>query len=272
MGHSSHQQDPVVVIESLQEFYSDILEYYDELFPLDPSIPGFILALRQQIGLDPQQKPADTPVPFCRLLGIGCATGTLENRLAGMQIDVTGIDRNPQMIETAKRRMKRGFSTARFFEMSALEMRRFLKEGSFNIITCLDNMLPYIADETLIKKFFYDAKNLLADGGRLVIQVFTFDENDSARALQLPERSSLRVTLTRMHLPAEEGKKTLAAELQLGNGRILQLARTTQLYPLTRSDIENWSREAGFTSCELYGNFDGAPWNRDGEYTVAVLG
>ncbi len=271
MGHSTHQQDPVVVIESLQEFYSEILEYYDELFPLNPAIPNFIVNLRKEIGLDPQEH-ADRVVPFCRLLGIGCATGTLENRLAGMQFDVTGIDRNAQMIETAKRRMKRSFSTARFFEMSAIEMRRFLKAGSFNIITCLDNMLPYIADETLLKKFFYDAKTLLAEGGRLVIQIFTFDEGDATRALQLPERSSLRVTLSRMHLPAEDGKKTLAAELQLGNGRILQLARTTQLYPATKTDIEAWSREAGFTSCAFYGNFEGAPWSRNGEYTVAVLG
>ena len=119
--NETKNKDNVVVIENIQDFYTAILEYYDELFPIDELTVPFILELQKK-----QKTFSDsTTAPMCRYLGIGCSTGNLENRLAGQGFDITGIDRNSAMIETAKRRMKRGFSTIRFFEMSAIDIRRF---------------------------------------------------------------------------------------------------------------------------------------------------
>ena len=259
--------EPPVFIENLQEFYSEILEYYDELFPLKDEVVQFFVKLQQEQQEDSRPGPA----PLCRLLDIGCATGSLENRLSGYVMDITGIDKNPDMIETATRRMKRVTSTLRFFEMSALEMRRFLKQGSFHIISCIENTLPYISDETLLRKFFHDACELLATGGKFVVQTLNFDSILKNTKLQLPDLRSVRVTLQRSFLKAENGLFTLDSALELGNGRKIILQKTTQVLPATKAQIESYAKEAGFSTCASYSDFLQNEWTEEGSLTVLVF-
>jgi 2-polyprenyl-3-methyl-5-hydroxy-6-metoxy-1,4-benzoquinol methylase len=258
---------PVVTVENMQEFYSETIEYYDELYPLDPSVSAFIAKLaRETTPIQP-----GGAVPLCRYLGIGCATGNLENGLAQAGFDITGIDLNPDMIETAKRRMKRGGSTIRFFEMGTIDMRRFLKAGSFNVITCLDNMLPYIGDETLTRKFFHDAKTLLAAGGTLVMQVINIDSFGKGKTIKLQERSSVRVTLTETWTPSDDGKYSLDASLELGNGKRLILKKGTGIFACPADQLEGYAREAGFTSCERHADFSGTAWSPESVNSVLLF-
>jgi SAM-dependent methyltransferase len=254
-------------IENLQEFYSTILEYYDELFPLKDEAVQFFVRLQNEM----QAATIVQPSPLCRFLSIGCATGNLENRLAGYGMDVTGIDKNPDMIETAKRRMKRLYSTLRFFEMPAIDMSRFLKQGSFNLISCIENTIPYISDETLLRKFFHDARSLLAPGGKFVVQTLNFDAIDLNQAFRLPDLGSVRVTLRRSYIPKENGQMLLEASLELGNGKTIILQKTTSLISARTSTLEEYASEAGFRTCFLYGNFDFSPWTRESPKTILVF-
>lgn len=261
-------QPPPQIVENIQDYYSAILEYYDELFPVPEAIVSFFRALQEE-----QRKSFGSDhAPFARYLGIGCATGTLENKLSGPGFDITGIDRNPDMIETAIRRMKRGFSTTRFFEMSTLDMVRFLKKKSFQIIACLDNTLPFIADETLLRKFFHDARELLAPGGNLVINTINFDAITQIKPSRLPDRSSVRVTLKQGFIPDSDGTLILDAALELGNGRRIALQRGTKIFPLTTGDIETLAREAGFTTCSLAGSYANKTWSPESAESIITLG
>jgi 2-polyprenyl-3-methyl-5-hydroxy-6-metoxy-1,4-benzoquinol methylase len=257
----------LVIIENIQDFFTAILEYYDELFPVDENILPLFLDLQQKQKVFSESQNS----PMCRYLGIGCATGNLENRLAGQGFDITGIDRNPAMIETAKRRMKRGFSTIRFFEMSAIDIRRFLKKGSFHIIGCLGNVLPYICDETLLRKFFYDAKELLVPGGNLVIQTRNYDGMNAEKPVRLEDKKSVRVTLSRGYTPSEGGKVFLDATLEQGNGQKLILQKTTEIIPIKIDEIKAFAREAGFQSISVYGDFSCAPWTSSSPSSILVL-
>jgi SAM-dependent methyltransferase len=259
--------EPPLQIENIQDFYTEILEYYDELFPLKEEV----VQLFSQLLAEQQESSTLKTVPLCRFLNIGCATGTLENRLSGFAMDITGIDKNPRMIETANRRMKRKSSTLRFFEMSALEMGRFLKQGSFHIISCIDNTLPYISDEILLRKFFHDTCGLLSPGGKFVIQNINFDGIKTTNPTRLPDLGSVRVTLQRSFLPAENGLVLLDAALELGNGRKISLQKTTTLLPATRAKMESYAKEAGFAGSEAYSDFALSPWNEESPYIVQVF-
>lgn len=253
--------------ENLQEFYSRNLEYYDELFPVEEAQYGFISRLQQAFNAASLVQPP----PICRFLGLGCATGTLENKLVNSGFDTTGIDKNADMIETAKRRMKRGYSTGRFFEMSTIDIARFLKAGSFNIIFCPGDLLWYIPDETLIRKFLHDCRGLLAPGGTLVIQTQNFESKDLSHAFRLPERSSVRVTLSRSLEPSEDGLLGLNASLEQGNGQTIILKKGTKLLPLNGSAIEDFARKAGFTEVKRFGSFDETEWSPDSPETILVF-
>ncbi len=264
---SQRTPEPAIHIESLQEFYTVILEYYDELIPLKETCLDFFLMLQREF----QDTCPVQPAPLCRFLGIGSATGNLENKLSAHGLDITGIDKNPDMIETAKRRMKRGSSTLRFFEMSALDMKRFLKKGSFNIISCINNVIPYISDETLLRKFFHDARELLAPSGKFVIQTINFDYLEKHKLKRLPDLKSIRVTLERDFIPGEDGLLTLDATLELGSGRKILLQKNTRLVPTTVERLETYAKEAGFTGIARYGDFDLGPWTDESPSTIMVL-
>lgn len=260
------QTEPVL-IGSLQDYYSRILEYYDELFPLDDQAASCVLQIADIL----RQKSTVSPPPIIRFLGVGCATGNLENRLAHYNLDITGIDMNPDMIATAQRRIKAPFSTIRFFEMNSLDIARFLKEKSFNIISCIENMLPYIGDLTLVKKFLHDSRKLLAPGGYLLLHVFNFDTLNGNTEVDLEELSSIRVKLSRKLVPAEEEKMTLEAELVLGNGQLVHFYKKAPILPLTVSQITDIARDAGFGIPELYGGYDYRPFEKDSTYAVVLL-
>lgn len=259
--------DMPLIIENLQEFYTTTLEYYDELFPLKDEVVQFFVALQKEH----QSSSSTQSAPLCRFLSIGCATGNLENKLAGYGMDITGIDKNTEMIETAKRRMKRGYSNIRFFEMSAIDMKRFLKRGSFNIISCIDNTMPYIADETLLRKLFHDARELLAPEGKFVIQTENFDLLRKNKLTRLPDLRSVRVTLQRSFIPGDDGLVTLDSTLELGSGRKIILQKTTHLIPALASQMKEYAREAGFTECAIYGDFLLSPWTEESPNTIFVL-
>lgn len=267
MAYGANRDQVPVIIETLQDFYTAILEYYDELFPLDDHLVPFIQGLAQE-----QKKPGrPDSAALTRFLGIGCATGNLENKLMKFGMDITGIDQNRDMVETAKRRMKRGFSTIRFFEMPAIDVNRFLKKGSFNIIACVDNVIPYVTDETLLRKLFHDVKALLAPGGSFVVQTMNYDGLATDRPVRLPDRSSVRVTLSRGYIPAEDRLAYLDATLEMGNGKKLTLQRTTKIFPATVARIKLLAEEAGFTAARTYGSFAGDPWSENSVSSIFVF-
>ncbi|HHU35619.1 MAG TPA: class I SAM-dependent methyltransferase [Treponema sp.] len=254
-------------IENLQDFYSRTLEYYDELFPLDEQIISCLLRLNETL----KKASSISPPPIMRFLGVGSATGTLENRLSIHNFDITGIDTNPAMVSTAKRRIKSTFSSIRFFEMNSLDMRRFLKEGSFNIIACVENTLPYIGDETLVRKFFHDARTLLAPEGYLLLQTHNFGTKLADKPVRLPDRSSIRVRLSRTLIPAENNKMNLDAQLELGNGQLLQLQNTTEILQLTIPQVTAYALEAGFASTSVYSDFNESPYDPKSPHSVYIL-
>ncbi|MBN2811189.1 class I SAM-dependent methyltransferase [Treponema zuelzerae] len=267
MIHSSSQsRDNSQVIETLQDFYTAILEYYDELFPMNTQALDCI----SRIQLIHKADKGGSSAPMFRYLGVGCATGNLENRLSGPGLDITGIDKNSAMIETAKRRIKKGFSSIRFFEMSAMDMGRFLKKESFHLIGCLENTLPYIGDEILVRKFFHDARELLAPEGLLLLQTVNFDSFDSSKPFVLPQKQSVRVQLDRSYIPTNDGCVTLKAELEQGNGRRLILQQDTKLRPAPTEKIFHWANEAGFSECAFFADFNQSPWSADCPETIIV--
>lgn len=269
MNHNSpFPQEQLEYAETIQEFYDRIREYYDELFPLDEGAVALMKGLVESF----RKESAIQPPPVCRYLGVGCATGTLENRISDSTLDVTGIDRNAAMIETCQRRMRRGYSTTRFFEMSAIDIRRFLKPASFNIAACIGNTLPHFGDETLIRKFLHDIRALLAPGGAFVLQTLNFDSFPAGKTVRLGDNASVRATLERSLIPAQDGSWELEATLTHGNGKRLALQKGTRLEPVTKERIEAWGREAGFTTFQYGADYAGRPWTPESEHTVAILG
>ena len=115
------------------DYAEKIVEYYDELFPVTKDEKSFFEDLVKSSAIE------------SRILSIGCGTGVLEHHLAKKGCNVTGIDDNYCLLNSATRKSKPVYANIRFFSMSPLEMSHFLTQGFFTHIFCVSNRLIYIS-------------------------------------------------------------------------------------------------------------------------------
>ena len=162
----------------------NIVEYYDELFPVTTAQKKFY---------DELVKTYSDPV---KVLSIECGTGVFESILAREGFDVTGIESHAELLHAANMRKRNQLMSIRFFQMDYLDMSRFLGKGFYNIISILDDRIMTIYDEMLLGKFFEDVHGLLTDGGIFVMSLPNFDIMKKGIPMQkLPTRASLRASL-----------------------------------------------------------------------------
>lgn len=244
---------------SIMEYLNNIIEYYEELYPVTENQKSFYTAL------------AGNKMP-AHFLRIGCGSGALEHFIARSGHDVTGIDISKEILECANRRRRMPNTSIRFFQMSTLEMTRFLGKGFYNVISCLENKLIFIHDETLLRKFFYDCRQLLATDGHLIIELNNFSKFKSKSKVDLPVRESIRVKLYTELLADDDDGMMLNQELEkTGTNRNLPVLQREPVLPATPDDIKFFAREAGFSNIELYAGFDKSAFTEDSDTALFIM-
>ena len=240
------------------ESIKNLVEYYDELHPVTLAQQTFYETLMQRYP-----RPA-------KFLGIGCGTGILCHRLAKDNVDVTGIETQRELLDSASLKYRNQLMSLRWFQMSTLEMTRFLGKKFYNIISCLNNRVLFIHDKTLMRKFFFDCKELLAEGGIVVLQLFNFEKRKGQSEISLPELSSARVRYAGTVWQNAAGECFLDSFLEK-NGKTIPVYEQAKIYPLTKSEIQDFSKEAGFKSAQFFSGFDGLAADKGSENLLAVI-
>lgn len=237
----------------------NVVEYYDELYPINESQKNFFITLVNK---------ANSPAKFLR---IGCGTGLLENYIAKSGADVTGLDTTKEILESANLRRRFPNMAIRFFQMSSIEMTHFLGKKFYDIIACLNDKLIYIHDKTLMKKFFFDCKSLLKDNGYLVLQLTNFDPITTQTNFNLPIRESIRSKITESISYTEETGYLINQSLENSSGRIIPLLRNEKVYPIHPDEIKKFASEAGFTKIDFYNNYQKEPFTSDSKSFVCII-
>ena len=241
------------------ETIQNIVEYYEELFPATTEQRDFFDDLIKNY-----------PAP-AKLLRVGCGTGQYEHQLAKTGVDVTGLETSREFLDSANRRRRTQLMSVRFFQMSALEMTRFLGKGFYNIISCLESRILFVHDYTLMRKFFHDCRTLLSDGGSLVLSLVNFDSIEPAPTIRLKERSSIRAKLFTDILTSDAGDVFMNMTVENSTGKLLPVLERERIYPLVSDEIRDFAREAGFKSMEFFADFKKSPFNEDSPLLVCVL-
>lgn len=238
----------------------NIVEYYDELFPVTTVQKKFY---------DELVKRYTNPV---KILSIECGTGVFESILAREGYDVTGIESDADLLHSANRRKRSQLMSIRFFQMDYLDMSHFLGKGFYNIISILDDRIMMIHDEMLLRKFFADVHALLTEGGCFIISLPNFDLLKKGIPMQqLPTRASMRASLF-TELWSQDGNRCFIKQnLETGNGQLLPVMEDEPAYPIRSEELRTFAREAGFSSIELYAGFDGTPFSGQEDGIVALL-
>jgi len=248
-----------MVYNERMTFIQNVAEYYDELYPVTEDQKNFYNRIRESY-----------PTP-ARFLQIGCGTGALEHALVKNGADVTGIEVSKELIEIAALRRKTQLMPIRFFQLSTLDMTRFLGKNFYNVISCLNSRIVFVRDKTLVRKFFFDCKALLAERGTLVLHLYNFTRALQSGKTELRPRSSIRVKLLSTLAQGKDGAVFMSQSVETGTGKVLSVMENESLYPLAKDEIASFAKEAGFTDLSFYGSYAMEAFTEQSEDIVCTI-
>lgn len=228
----------------MSQFYNQIAEKYDFIFPLSPAHKTFFAS----------------ELHGKTILDVGAATGNLTAYLSSQGYEVTAIDLSERLIAKAA---EKGVT------VQQLNMLAIDELPTFDNIVCIGNTLPHLDSKTSVQLFLQKAYRQLTQGGKLVLQLVNFQkyfaqqQGDYLGNLPLIEND--KVKFERYYYLNEEGKirfKTILDDT-IKNEELLQ--------PIFADQLTEWLTQIGFQAINLYGNFKKDPFDKEKSMALIVI-
>ena len=140
-------------------------DYYEDFFPIEPNQLEFFTNMGNEFSA-----PA-------KILGVECGPALLTEQLQE-KFDITLTDSFAEFVNVVNTRQSTKENPAHIFNLNPADIARYLGKNFFNVVTCLCYRVIFMKDRTLIKKFLFDSKMLLSDGGYLVLDILNFSKYD----------------------------------------------------------------------------------------------
>ncbi len=241
-------------------FYDDDYRAYDDDL-------GLILELAEDAG---------GPV-----VELGCGTGRVLLPLADAGVATTGVDISPALLDVARAKLAAAGLAQRVTLVEADLRHPGLPEGAFALAICTSNTLMHLTDPGDQAAALHAACRLLRPGGLLMVDLFN---PDIARLLEvnglmeLADRwrddiSGAEVTKWSVRSVdiAEQLQETLFIyEETLPNGETRRTNCPFTLRFLWRNEGELMLRAAGFVVEDVWGEFDGTPYDGLSDHLIFI--
>jgi len=227
----------------MSQFYNQIAEKYDFIFPLSPAHKTFFAS----------------ELHGKTILDVGAATGNLTAYLSSQGYEVTAIDLSERLIAKAA---EKGVT------VQQLNMLAIDELPMFDNIVCIGNTLPHLDSKASVQLFLQKAYGQLTQGGKLVLQLVNFQkyfaqqQGDYLGNLPLIEND--KVKFERYYYLNEEGKirfKTILDDT-IKNEELLQ--------PISAAQLPQCLTQIGFQAINLYGNFKKDPFDKEKSMALIV--
>ena len=228
----------------MSQFYNQIAEKYDFIFPLSPAHQTFFASELQGKTL----------------LDVGAATGNLTAYLSSQGYEVTAIDLSERLIAKAA---EKGIT------VQQLNMLAIDELPTFDNIVCIGNTLPHLDSKASVQLFLKKAYGQLTQGGKLVLQLVNFEKYFAQRQGDylgsLPLIANDKVKFERFYYLNVEGKirfKTILDDT-IENEELLQ--------PILANELTQWLSQIGFQAIDLYGNFKKDPFDPNASMALIIV-
>ena len=229
------------------DFYTSISAYYDRIFPTDAKALLF---------LDSRVEPGS------RILDIACGTGGYSLALAQKGHRVTGVDLDRAMIRSAGSKVRDSNLAPDFRVMDMLSMTEALDPG-FDLIFCIGNSLVHLETDEQVGQLLADCRTLLRPEGALVLQIINYDRILAQGLTGLPTLREDDLEFLRFYeVDPAGGVVIFRTELRVGGDRDQRVIRNqVPLRIVGKERLRRLVRTAGFQNLELFGDFDGRPFD-----------
>ena len=228
----------------MSQFYNQIAEKYDFIFPLSPAHQTFFASeLKGKTVLD-----------------VGAATGNLTAYLSSQGYEVTAIDLSERLIAKAA---EKGIT------VQQLNMLAIDELPTFDNIVCIGNTLPHLDSKASVQLFLQKTYGQLTQEGKLVLQLVNFEKYFAQRQGDylgsLPLIANDKVKFERFYYLNVEGKirfKTILDDT-IENEELLQ--------PILANELTQWLSQIGFQAIDLYGNFKKDPFDPNASMALIIV-
>ncbi len=236
--------------------YENLASVYEEIFPLKPLTLAFV-----------QKYLPSTLSSDGAILDVGCATGELCRKLAGLGYNVAGLEPDREMVGQAKILSNGDIP---FYAVGMEEMGQQFPPLSFTTVLCLGNTLAHLADPTAINGFLEDVGRLLNSGGQFIFQLVNFDRLSEQYLPDFPVISVNNFQFLRRYQWAEDnvGIRFITTLEDMSTGE--KLTGECRLFPATKSLLQSPLRKAGFSDQMWFGNYKGDPFSLDSPAAICV--
>ncbi len=236
---------------STQQFYDDLVSYYDLIFPDwngSMARQGDALARVIRAGLGPSAGASP------RVLDAAAGIGTQALPRAARGFRVTARDLSPLAIT---RLTREAAARGLLLDADVADMRAIgtTVTDRFEAVVCCDNSLPHLLTDADITTAFSQFRGVLVEDGVCVCSVRDYDGIDRAgterheygerrRGEQVFQLWQEWRWTDAMHYDV-----TFVVEEQTASGPIQRVRTMTQYYAITISRLLELMAAAGFTSC-----------------------
>lgn len=240
-------------------FYNELSRAYDIVFEKDEDTVNFL-----KKSLDSNSK----------ILDLACGTGTYAVELAKENHHVTGIDLDSEMIKKAKEKAKAYSNYAEFYCEDMRAFNKVTHNRSYDRIFCIGNSLVHLKDKEDISKLMKAIYNSLNEDGSMIIQIINYDRiiNNNIKSLPTIFRDEEGIKFIRNY-NFNEDKSIANFDTELiinSNGEERKYKNSVPLLALKSDELIEIVAEAGFSSLEVYGDFDETEFNKNSSYALVI--
>ena len=228
----------------MSQFYNQIAEKYDFIFPLSPAHQTFFASELQGKTI----------------LDVGAATGNLTAYLSSQGYEVTAIDLSERLIAKAAEKS---------VNVQQRNMLTIDELPAFDNIVCIGNTLPHLDSKASVRLFLQKAYKQLSQGGKLILQLVNFEKYFAQRQEDylgsLPLIANDKVKFERYYYLNSEGRiifKTILDDT-IENEELLQ--------PILANELTQWLSQIGFQAIDLYGNFKKDPFDPNASMALIIV-
>lgn len=231
-------------------FYSSFSKNYDKIFPLKQKKLNLIDNTFKNLKKERKE---------IKLLDVGCGTGNYALALAEMDYQITAVDLDTEMISIAESKLKKEIAQPDFYRLGMMHLKEKFNNKSFNGIYIIGNVLVHLKRNE-IKKFLKLSSDLLKENGKIFIQIVNYNRILKLNLDGLPtiysQDNSVRFERDYKYDQKEDILYFKTRLIDQFEDEILS-ENKIELYPLTKTELENDLKEAGFKIENLYGNPNG---------------
>jgi SAM-dependent methyltransferase len=174
--------------------YGRRAELYDKVY----SAKGYVTETRQLVRLARKLLRRDPR----SLLDVACGTGRHLESFRRLVPDVAGVDRSPEMLRLARRRLGPGVPLTR------ADMRRFHLGRTFDMVVCLFSAIGYLLGPRARAEALRRFHEHLAPGGVLLIEGWVLPSRWKDRHVALQTYAGPEATLARLSTSTRRGRRT----------------------------------------------------------------